>query len=207
MADIEGPEGTSKYLGGHDGRPPRPSLDSPSTDERQAPGISGRFARASSERRPSGSDDSGPILRTRPSIGSARIQPLPTPVTTCYDPVDASNMAFNPQDLLQEGLGEWQDRALSLQTLKKSSSISASKYNLGLEQTPPFRGGRQRSVRRSLDSYGGTEESTQGAVRRYSTGRITSFNFPKEFLRLWIFTNCTLFTCITVCSKFRVFVL
>lgn len=205
MEEIEGSEGTSKYLGGHDVRPPRPSLDSTSTHERQAPGISGRFARAPSERRPSVSDDSGPILRRWPSIGSARIQPLPAPATTCYE---VGNMAFNPQDLLQEGLGEWQDRALSLQTLKKSSSMSATKCYLGLEQTPPSRVGRQRSVRRSLDSYGGTQESTQVAVHRYSTGRIISFNFPNgiEFSRLRTFINCTL-TCITVRFKFKIFLL
>jgi len=172
MAEI-GPEGASKYLGGHDLRPPRPSLDSTSSDERHAPSVSGRFVRAPTERRPSVSDDSGPILRRRPSIGSARIQPLPTPVTTRYEAVNTGNMAFNPQDLLQEGLGEWQDRALSLQTLKKSSSISASKRYLGLEQAP-------RSVRRSLDSYGGTEVPTQEALRRYSSGKISSFNISNK---------------------------
>lgn len=171
MAEIEGPEGTSKYLGGHDVRSSQPSLDSTSTVERQGPVTSGRFAKAPLERRPSVSDDSGRFLWRNPSIGSARIQPLPPPVTTFHEAVDAGNVAFNPRDLLQEGLGEWQGYAMNLQNLKRCSSVSASKCHLGLEQV-----GRQRSVRCSLDSNKGNEDSTHGAVHRDSTGIITSFN-------------------------------
>jgi len=89
-----------------------------------------------------------------------------------YQDVDAGGVTFAPQDLLQEGLGEWKDRALSLLSLKKSSSIAAAKGYRGLGQTPSFRFDRQQSASRSHDSYGETEDSTQGV--RYSTGR----NYP-----------------------------
>lgn len=170
MAEIGGQDGISRDLDGGDRRPSRPLLNTIST----ATGTSGRFARAPSERergRISVSDNSGPPLLQRfgsgRSIGSPRIQPLPTPVTTSYQGVEDDGLAFYPQDLLQEGLGEWQDRAVSLQTLKKSSSISASKNYRLVEKTPSF------TFRRSShDSFGGIERAV-----RYSVGKITSFGF------------------------------
>lgn len=176
MAEIEGSDGTPKNLGGDDARASRPSSDSASTVDERQPRISSNFARATSNRdrgRPSLSENSEPTLERGRSISSARIQPLPTPVISGYRGPDAGGVTFDPQDLLQEGLGEWQDRALSLLTLKRSSSIAAAKGYRGLEQTPSFRFDRQQSARRSHDSYGETEDSTQGAVR-YSTGR----NYP-----------------------------
>jgi hypothetical protein len=185
MADIGGQDGISRDLGGGDVQPSRPTLDSMSTP----PGTSGRFARAPSDRergRPSVSDNSGPSILQRlgsgRSFGSARIQPLPTPATTNYPGVEDDGLAFYPQDLLQEGLGEWQECALSLQTLKKSSSVSASKGYRGVEKIPSF-----RFRRRSHDSYGGIE----GAVR-YSAGRTTSFYFSNESQVLPIYINIIL---------------
>lgn len=175
MAEIEGHEGIANHVGGHDVRPSQPSLDAASTNERQASGVRANFARAPSERRPSVSGDSGPVLRRGSSIGSARIQPLPGPATPCDEAVGAGYMPFNSQDLLQEGLGEWQDRASSLQTLKKCSSISASKCNLWLERTPLSGAVIQRPARHSLDSYGGSQ--SQVARRRCSAGRIISLLF------------------------------
>lgn len=169
MAEIEG----SKDLGGDDARP---SSDSTSTADERQPRISSNFARAPSNRnrgRPSPSENSEPTLERGRSIASARVQPLPTPTISGYRGPDAGDLTFEPQDLLQEGLGEWQDRALSLLTMKRSSSMAAAKCYRGLGQSPSFRFDRQQSARRSHESYGETEDSTQGAVR-YSTGR----NYP-----------------------------
>lgn len=177
MAEIEGHEGIAKHVGGHDVQSSRPSLDFTSTNERRASGVSANFARAPSERRSSVSGDSGLVLRRGSSIGSAQIQPLPGPAMPCDEAVDAGNLPFNPIDLLQEGLGEWQDRASSLQTLKKCSSISASKCNLWLEQTPLSGAVIQRPARHSLDSYGGSQEYSRLARRRYSAGGIISLFF------------------------------
>lgn len=173
MAEIEGSDGVSKDLGGDGARASRPSSDSASTVDERQPRISSNFVRASSNRdrrRPSLSENSEATLSRGRSISSARIQPLPTSVSSDYRGADAVGVTFEPQDLFQEGLGEWQDRALSLLTLKRSSSIAAAKACRGLGQTPSFRFDRQQSARRSHDSYGETEDSTQGAVR-YSTGR------------------------------------
>ena len=182
MAETGGQDGISRDLDGGDERPSRPSLDSMST----LSGTSGRFARAPSDReirRSSISDNSGPSLFQRfgsgRSFGSARIQPFPAaPVAPSYQPVEDDGLAFYPQDLLQEGLGEWQDLACSLQTLKKSSSTSASRVFPGVEGMSPsftFR-------RRSHDSSGATE----GAVQ-YSAGRKP--HFSTEFQRLLIYIN------------------
>lgn len=164
MAEIEG----SKDLGSS-----RPSSDSTSTADEKQPRISGNVARTPSNRdrgRPSPPENSGPTLERGRSRGSARIQPLPTSTMSGYQGTDAGALTFEPQELLQEDLGEWQDRALSLLTLKRSTSIAAAKCYRGLGQTPSFRFDRQQSARRSHESYGETEDSTQGAVR-YSTGR------------------------------------
>ena len=183
MAEIGGQDGNFRDLGGGDLRPSRPSVDSTGT----APGTNIRFARALSDRergQPSASDNSGPSILQRfgsgRSFGSARIQPLQTPVTKSNQGVEDDGLAFYPQDLLEEGLGEWKDRASSLQTLKKSTSVSASRGYRGAEKTPSF-----TFRRRSHDSYGGIE----GAAR-HSTGGYT-FCFSSESLWLPIYINIT----------------
>lgn len=129
-------------------------------DDRQQPirsTSSGRRAVSGhEERRPSVSD----ITESRRSISSAQIRPLPTaPVTEYNQGGDAVDPAFDPQDLLQMGLGEWQNRALSLRTLRRTSSIAAA-YR-GLEPKPSLKFDRQQSARRSHESYEGTEESLE----------------------------------------------
>lgn len=101
---------------------------SSTVDERQ-PWTTSSFSRASSNhdrRQPSYSDISEPTLQNRRSVDSAETQPLSTPPVTGPQGTDADDVAFDPQDILQEGLAEWHDRALSIRTLKKTSSIAAA---------------------------------------------------------------------------------
>lgn len=177
MTEDEGSDGMAREAG-DESTASRMSLDSTSTfdDRVPRPNIS-RYGRAPSERdRGTPSQlpyKAGPLLRRGRSTGSSRIRPLPPPVTIGDQGVDSDTLTFDADDLLQEGLSEWQDRALSLQNLRRASSMrnQAREYR-GLEETPSFRFfERQQSARRSHESYGETEGSTQGAIQ-YSTGEI-----------------------------------
>jgi hypothetical protein len=181
MAATRGSNGTSKDLGDNDSQASEPSsyptfTPSSTVDERQ-PWTTSSFSRASSNhdrRQPSYSDISEPTLQNRRSVDSAQIQPLSTPPVTGPQGI-ADDVAFDPQELLQEGLTAWHDRALSLRTLKKSSSIAAARGNRGLQPYRSFKFDRQQSARRSHESYEGTEESmeaVQGSSKSgYSAGK------------------------------------
>uniref|UniRef100_A0A7I4CW03 ABC transporter domain-containing protein n=1 Tax=Physcomitrium patens TaxID=3218 RepID=A0A7I4CW03_PHYPA len=173
MADLESSDSTPKGTGDVDSRVSRPSLDSVSAVDVKQTRTSANLGRAPSNGERGQStvyDNSGPTIRRQKSHSSARIQPLASTRMTDYQGIDIGGVSFDPRDLLEEGLGEWQDRARSLLTLKRSSSIASARASYrGLGQTPSLRFERQQSARPSHDSYGETEESTQGAVR-YSTG-------------------------------------
>ena len=183
MAASGGANDTSKDLDNDDAQASQPSsyysfTPASTIDERQSKITSsgGRSSSSHDRRRPFFSDISEPTPESERSVVSTQSQPLPTPAVTGYEDVDVDAMAYDPQDLLQEGLAEWRDRAASLLTLKRSSSIAAAKGYRGLEQKPSFKFERQQSARRSHESYEGTEstslEAVQGSSKSgYSAGK------------------------------------